>query len=290
MRGRTVTAVGEGGTRGILRPGAMPEVFRLDRLPPSADLGDLVAVHWRVECGLAPGQQHESLVLSYPAVNVSFEPDGAWVTGPVSGTYRRMLTGRFAVSAVRFRPAAFRTLVDRPMTALRDRVLPAGELLLLGEDVVRAVQAAPDLDTARPLVEAWLRGLSRRRTPEQAELEATVELVERDRRLTRVDQLAGRCGRSVRWLQRAFADQVGLPVKQVIRMARLREVAERALAGDVDWAAVAADLGYSDQAHLVRDFTAAVGTPPARYAREAGPSAPSSFSKTAAEATPSMGT
>jgi AraC-like DNA-binding protein len=41
------------------------------------------------------------------------------------------------------------------------------------------------------------------------------------------------------------------------------------LAGDggeaVDWAALAADLGYADQAHLTRDFTATVGVPPSRY-------------------------
>ena len=35
--------------------------------------------------------------------------------------------------------------------------------------------------------------------------------------------------------------------------------------GDVDWAALAAGLGYADQAHLTRDFTATIGVPPARY-------------------------
>ncbi|MGY1739736.1 MULTISPECIES: helix-turn-helix domain-containing protein [unclassified Blastococcus] len=279
--------MGDGGTRGILRPSALPEAFALDRLQPSPDLADLVAVHWRVAWDLPPGRRHESLVLSYPAVNVSFEPDGTWVTGPVSGTYRRQLTGRCAVAAVRFRPAAFRSLVDRPLAGLRDRVLPAGEVLPLDDDLARRVREAPDLAAARPLVEGWLRALPRRPTPEQAELDAAVDLVERDRGLTRVDQLADRCGRSVRWLQRAFADAVGLPVKQVIRMARLREVAERALTGDVDWAAVATDLGYADQAHLVRDFTAAVGTPPGRYARQAGGA--SSFSKTGGGAVASMG-
>lgn len=260
---------GQVGTRGILSPGVMPEVFRVDRLEPAADLADLVAVHWRVAWELPGGQEHESLVLSYPAVNASFEPDGAWVTGPVSGTYRRRLTGRAAVSAVRFRPAGFRSLVDRSASSLRDRVVPAGELLPLTPAELDRIRAAPDLGSARPLIEDWLRGLPRCHTPEHAELDAAVDLVERDRSLTRVDQLAQRCGRSVRWLQRSFADAVGLPVKQVIRMARLREVAERALAEDVDWATVATDLGYADQAHLVRDFTAAVGTPPARYARQA---------------------
>ena len=32
------------------------------------------------------------------------------------------------------------------------------------------------------------------------------------------------------------------------------------------WAALARDLGYADQAHLTRDFTATIGVPPSRYA------------------------
>ena len=41
----------------------------------------------------------------------------------------------------------------------------------------------------------------------------------------------------------------------------------RAAAGAaLDSAALAADLGYADQAHLTRDFTATLGVPPSRYA------------------------
>jgi AraC-like DNA-binding protein len=32
---------------------------------------------------------------------------------------------------------------------------------------------------------------------------------------------------------------------------------------------LAADLGYADQAHLTREFTAAIGEPPGRYNRSA---------------------
>ncbi|MGK5171733.1 helix-turn-helix domain-containing protein [Geodermatophilus sp. CPCC 205761] len=257
------------GTRGIVRPAAIPDVYRLDRLPPTGRLADLVAVFWRVSWELPPGTVHDSLVLSYPAVNVSFEPDGVWLTGPVAGTYRRPLHGAATVSAVRFRPAAFRSLVDRPVSELRDRVLPAAELLPVPDTLPGELSGTADLGAARDLMEGWLLALPRSPGPLHEELDAAVALIEADRSITRVDHLAERTGRSVRALQRAFADAVGLPVKQVIRAARLREVAERALGGDVDWAAVATELGYSDQAHLVRDFTAAVGTPPARYGREA---------------------
>ena len=37
----------------------------------------------------------------------------------------------------------------------------------------------------------------------------------------------------------------------------------------VDWSTLAADLGFTDQAHLTRAFTSVVGTPPATYQRHA---------------------
>jgi AraC-like DNA-binding protein len=34
----------------------------------------------------------------------------------------------------------------------------------------------------------------------------------------------------------------------------------------IDWAGLAADLGYADQAHFTRDFTAMFGETPTQYA------------------------
>jgi AraC-like DNA-binding protein len=54
----------------------------------------------------------------------------------------------------------------------------------------------------------------------------------------------------------------------VIRRYRLHEAAARAAEGaGLDLVGLAAELGYSDQAHLTRDFTATIGVPPAKYAR-----------------------
>ena len=38
------------------------------------------------------------------------------------------------------------------------------------------------------------------------------------------------------------------------------------LTGEVDWAQLAVTLGYYEKAHMVREFSATVGTAPARYA------------------------
>jgi len=59
-----------------------------------------------------------------------------------------------------------------------------------------------------------------------------------------------------------------VPLKWGIQRYRVVEAAER-LVADVsnDFARLALDLGYADQAHFIRDFRKLVGCPPAGYAR-----------------------
>jgi AraC-like DNA-binding protein len=95
-----------------------------------------------------------------------------------------------------------------------------------------------------------------------------------DPALRRVDELSSESGMTVRSLQRLFSDHVGVSPKWVMRRARLHEAAERADSGElIDWAELAAELGYADQAHLTRDFTDTIGVPPTRYAPAAEGSA-----------------
>jgi AraC-like DNA-binding protein len=131
-----------------------------------------------------------------------------------------------------------------------------------------AVEAAPHPRAAADAMEAAIVPLLPREPDPQAELaDRAVRLLEADRDVARVGQLAQRLHLSARSLQRLFADYVGLAPSWVIRRFRLHEAAAHATAGgDVDWARLAVTLGYYDQAHMVREFSAVVGTAPARYA------------------------
>ena len=73
----------------------------------------------------------------------------------------------------------------------------------------------------------------------------------------------------MRALQRLFGEYVGAAPKWVIQRRRLLDAAALVACGRARgmggrWPR---ELGYSDQAHLVRDFTSAVGTSPAAYAK-----------------------
>jgi AraC-like DNA-binding protein len=59
----------------------------------------------------------------------------------------------------------------------------------------------------------------------------------------------------------------------VLRRFRLHDAVQEleaaALGGTFDWARLAVELGYFDQAHFIHDFKAVTGRTPAEYAREA---------------------
>jgi len=246
-------------TRGLVRPDVGLRRFTLVRHEPRAELRRFVDRLWEVSWDLPTGERHEQQVLVHPAVNVVLGDGPATVSGVQTRTFTRVLSGRGRVLGVLFRPAGFRAFLDAPMSSITDRELSAGELL--GEPVPEATPEA---------VEAWLAPLVPAGPHPCEGTTQLVETVARDRSIRRVDELAALAGITVRALQRRFADHVGIGPKWVIRRYRLYEAMELATRADGPrWAQLAADLGYADQAHLARDFAAAVGTPPAAYARAA---------------------
>ncbi|QNP64629.1 helix-turn-helix domain-containing protein [Streptomyces genisteinicus] len=139
-------------------------------------------------------------------------------------------------------------------------------------DGVRAVVGPEDENARVAALDAYLLGLGPHPSAVDRALRAVavVDRARTDRSIRRVAELASAEGVSARSLQRLFADEVGVGPKWVILRYRIHEALERAESGgEPDWASLAGELGYSDQAHLVRDFTATVGVPPTAYARPA---------------------
>lgn len=258
-----------GDSRGIVHPKAVGALFDVTRSLPSAALAPFVAYVWTVEWDLPADRRHVQRVLPNPSVHLSIEPDIARVTGPLrSSSDGYPLTGTGRVVGIRFRPGGARPWLAGAVSALTDREQPVTVLADLDVPALQdAVRTAPDAAAAAGLVDAALVPHRPDDDPQIERADALVDLVGAEPGICRVDDLARRVGSTVRSLQRFCAEWIGVGPKELIRWARLHEAAARAAAGPVDWAALAAELGYADQAHLVRDFAAVVGEPPARYAR-----------------------
>src|SRR5690606_21286929 len=160
----------------------------------------------------------------------------------------------------------FQPLARTHMADLRDRVIPLGDIFV-GVDDMPDVLALDDRG-AVDAMEELLRAQRPERDPTAGLVNGMLDEIVADPTLVTVDALAERFSTTPRTLQRLFARYVGVPPKWVIRRCRLQQAVDR-VAGEehVAWGALAADLGYADQAHFVNAFTASVGVSPERYLR-----------------------
>ena len=242
--------------------------FRLDRIPASPDLAPLVDRHWLVSWDLPPGRRNPVTLLPHPCVNLWFDQGEVAIGGAGTARFTYVQEGRGRVFGVKFRPGGFYPFLRSPVAALTDQTRPLATLWGKAADAfAQDLARAGDLDDLIETAERHLRAHWPPPDPEVAEIVEIVNVLLSDRTITRVDQVCTRFGVSPRTLQRMFQRYVGVSPKWVLKRYRLHEAAARLAENRArTWAEVAADLGYFDQPHFIRDFTRAVGLTPAAYA------------------------
>ncbi len=290
--------------RGILDPERLRRVVALHRYPAGESLTGLVEWFWAVRWSLPPGARHTQQILTHPGANLSVGhgeadqrgrpgPPEAMLYGVATRLTSRSLGGTGWTVAAMFLPGGLGALLPGPASRLTDRVLPLTAAAVPGLDgpaLVAEVDAAhpqwpgPDvqaldagqeqarLDALRQRLAQAVAATDAARVSAARDVAAVARLAEADRSIRRLDQLAAAAGVTPRTLQRMFAEHAGVSPTWMLRRYRLLEAAEQARRGtEVVWAATATELGFSDQAHLVREFRSHLGTTPAAYAaRQSG--------------------
>ena len=280
-------------SRGILDPWLLRQRVAFARYPPTPALDGLVDRFWAVRWDLPDGTAHRQEVLTHPSVNLSVgTPDArtgrsapeARVTGVATDLVDRELAGRGWTVAAMTTVGGFGAFVDEPVSSLVGLSADADVVPGLdGAALVAEIVAAGGDDPERPddagreparvaVLARALEGLVAAADPERVararEVAAVARVAETDRGVRRLDDLAARAGVTPRALQRLFARHAGVSPTWVLRRYRLLEAAEAVREGErVVWSDVASALGYADQAHLVREFRAALGRTPEAYAK-----------------------
>lgn len=258
-------------TRGILHASAGQNKFSLSRFDPAPELVPFVEHYWAIRYSLPDGESHTQTVLSFPNVHLAFEDDvngrRTLLYGIPKRPFVRELRGNGKVLGIKFRAGGFYPFWQRDVSQLTGNTIPAAEVFgAVVEQWAKAVlNADDDAAMAKQAELALLDRLPEREA--QAELAARiVEDAMKDRHLIKVEQMSERSGLSIRQLQRLFRKYVGVTPKWVIKRFRLQEAAER-LEKDksAQWAELAVQLGYFDQAHFIKDFKSVLGQSPAAY-------------------------
>lgn len=243
--------------------------FGLQRFPPAPDLAGLVERHWLVTWELPHGREASITLLPQPCVNLVLDGGRLAIAGVGRDRFTYAYRGVGRVFGVKFRPGAFLPFWGAPVSTLTDRTVPAEGLW--GAAAAELASEMAELPHVEQLIAAAERFLRARWPAEDPQVELVGRIVAtllHDREIARVADVAHRFGLRPRTLQRLFARYVGVSPKWVLRRYRLHEAAA-ALAREQDrpWAEVAAELGYFDQSHFIRDFTAAIGLTPVAYAQ-----------------------
>ncbi len=253
--------------RGLVSPPSGRGVRASASAPPDA-LSAVVEKFWTGQWDLRAQPAHTTLLLSDPSVHIVFESGdsptaGARIVGVWTKLWRRTLSGRGCVRGVKLRAGAARAFLPGSASRWTDRITPLDDAFAVDtSELQRAVLEAEDAAAANSALTSWLRSIQSSDETVSLAIQL-VQCIVSDPTLVRVEQLSTKAGMSPRQLQQLFRDYVGASPKWVMRRHRLQEVAARLDAGlESTLTSLAAELGYTDQAHLTHDFKAAVGKTP----------------------------
>lgn len=273
------------------RPGAParePGSLQLLRRAPSRALRGVVAgISGYAEPSSAVLVQREDASLVVPLV-VSFGAPfgvglgrppgprdrwGSFAAGLFAGPVHIVSEGGAACVQVDFTPLGAARFFGADAARLAGGMVGLGDVLGRDGATLRdRLAETPDWAARLALAEAFVAARLGREPP-AAVAEAWRVMAAAEGSST-VRAVARNAGVSRQRLASGFRDAFGVGPKTVLRLMRFQAARRRALAGGAGWAAIAADCGFADQAHLSREFAALAGEPPAAWARRVAASDP----------------
>jgi AraC-like DNA-binding protein len=196
----------------------------------------------------------------------------SWISGQHSRPIAIEAAQNSGMNGARFLPGGAWAIVREPVSELNDSVVEI-ELLWGAEihELREQLLAAPSIDARFALLDA---ALVRRTTLEPDADRCVARAVDRIARAPAgmsIRDLAAEIGISQGRLVRLFEQRVGLRPKMLARVLRFQRVLRR-LERDprLSWSALAAEYGYFDQSHFIKDFAALSGLRPTQYLQDRG--------------------
>lgn len=240
-------------------------------LPPPSDLADWLVCSWEAE----------------PHGTTRLTPDGCsdllctsaghmLICGPEHRGWEFRLPDRVTAVGIRFRAGQVRALFDLDVSTLTNRQVPLASVI----GRAAADQLGGCTDPSLPLPERrsalldWFRTWSADRCPDKMS-DRIVQLL-LDSPQASQEALAADFGVSPRTLHRRALERFGYGTATLARLLRFQRLIALALTAPqhTSLGALAAEAGYADHAHLVRDCRDISDQPPTAFLAEHFPTFP----------------
>jgi AraC-like DNA-binding protein len=242
---------------------------------PPPPLADFVDMFWLMD-GPAPTHLHERL-MPMPTVEliIDLRPTSGSVVpllcGPQSESFVIDTAALSAIMGVHFKPGGAFPFFRVPAGELQDTRLSLDALwgsraAELRERLLEASTAPARFE----ILERFLLAEAIRPLSHHPAVTFALGSFQNVPQLS-VSSVVERAGWSQRRFIEVFRDEVGLTPKLFSRVVRFQEVVRKVhRQRQVDWAVVAVDCGYYDQAHFINDFQVFSGFSPTAYLRVHG--------------------
>ena len=193
------------------------------------------------------------------------------LAGPYSRPFHIDPSRLTAVIGVLFHPGAARMFFPVPAHELHNVDIALSDILPGETDrLLNDVCSAGTERSQIQVVERYLTQKLKVAAPVPPAVRYAVEQLSREGGVRCIRRIQSDIGLSHTRFIQLFREHVGLTPKLFCRVRRFHAVLGRIEKGiTVNWAHLAADCGYFDQSHLIRDFRAFAGITPLEYLRPA---------------------
>ncbi len=183
---------------------------------------------------------------------------GAIVSGAFTRPFLTDTLQEASMIGVHFKPAGAAAFLGIPSIELLDTHIELAELWGAFAHELRERLCRASIDERFAILERAL--FARFTHPPHRAIAPALRMLAK----SRVRDAAAEIGIGERRLHDLFRDEVGLAPKVFARIDRFHRAMEQQ---SDDWSRVAAECGYYDQAHLIRDFAQFAGMTPAAWAK-----------------------
>lgn len=193
------------------------------------------------------------------------------LAGPYSISFHMDPSESTHVIGVLFRPGAGRMFYRVAVQELHNNDVALHDLYPIEADqLLNELCAAKNDDARFVVVERYLCRKLMGAAPMHPAVQYAIDQLASDGALRRVRQVQMDTGFSHTRFIQLFRQQVGLTPKLFARVRRFHALVGHIEKGlPVNWAELAADCGYFDQAHLIHDFRQFSGVTPLEFSRKA---------------------
>jgi AraC-like DNA-binding protein len=239
---------------------------------PSPPLSNFVELFWLYDGYTQPHKKERLLPMGTTEVVFDLREDcnQSWqavISGPHSQYFEIETSAQFSVIGIHFKPGGAFPFFKMPADELHNQNLPLETLWGSRATTVRdrlMETKTPDA-RLRVLEECLLAKLTKPLVHNPAVTFALKELHTVPIVRT-ISDLTDEIGLSARRFIRLFSGEVGLTPKLYCRIRRFQQVLSTIhKKSEIDWADVAINCGYFDQAHFIHDFKAFSGINPSTY-------------------------